>query len=143
MQGDVCFEVNDELLHVETELIYFVSSVWNCFCRFDQKIVLTDRIGRAIATSKGALNREKRDGVWKMVEQKMEIKSREDLEKALNRIDEIWSAKPGDVDFKERNILVEMVSKWEDENIRIDPPTKEEAELFRKEQEKNIDIDNK
>lgn len=48
-----------------------------------------------------------------------EIKTDEDLKKAIARFDEIWSARPGDPDWEERETLVELISAYEDEHVHI------------------------
>jgi HTH-type transcriptional regulator / antitoxin HigA len=63
-----------------------------------------------------------------------EINSGEDLEKALARLDEIWSVKPGDADWEERRALVERITAYEDATVHIPPPDPVEAILFRMEQ---------
>lgn len=63
-----------------------------------------------------------------------EIKNDEDLQKAIARLDEIWSAKPGDSDWEERYELVERVAVYEDEHVLIPPPDPIDAIRFRMEQ---------
>ena len=64
-----------------------------------------------------------------------DIKNEKDLEKALARLDEIWSARPGDADWEERRSLVDRIEAYEDQNIKISPPNPVDAILFRMEQE--------
>ncbi len=63
-----------------------------------------------------------------------EINTTESLEKALARLDEIWSAKPGDGDWEERRALVEQIAEYEDQRVQIPPPDPVDAILFRMEQ---------
>jgi len=42
------------------------------------------------------------------------ISTDEELEKALERFDELWSFRPGDCDFDERSKLVELIMEYED-----------------------------
>jgi len=58
------------------------------------------------------------------------IKTEEELGEALNRLDEIWIARPGDDDFDEREDLIDAIVKYEDENYKLESPTKEEFEAF-------------
>lgn len=64
----------------------------------------------------------------------LEIKSREELEKALERLDEIWAARPGDAEWEERRDLVEAVSAYEDATVHIPLPDPVDALLFRMDQ---------
>ena len=63
------------------------------------------------------------------------ITSHEELENALERLDVIWVAKPGDKDWDERCDLVEAVVEYEDENFKIDEPTKAMMDIFKEDQE--------
>lgn len=63
------------------------------------------------------------------------INSVEDLEKALVRLDEIWSARPGDADWEERKLLADQIIEYEDKHVHIEPPSEEAARVFRREQE--------
>jgi len=62
------------------------------------------------------------------------IKNEEELGEALNRLDEIWIARPGDDDFDEREDLIDAIVKYEDENYKLEPPTKEDLEAFLEDQ---------
>jgi len=63
-----------------------------------------------------------------------EIKNKEDLERALARLEEIWPARPGDDDWEERSNLVERIAAYEDRHVQIMPPDPVDAILFRMEQ---------
>jgi hypothetical protein len=43
-----------------------------------------------------------------------EIKSQEDLDRALARLDVLWSARPGDELWEERKALVDMICDYEE-----------------------------
>jgi len=43
-----------------------------------------------------------------------EIKSQEDLERALERLDVLWSVRPGDELWEERKELVDMICDYEE-----------------------------
>ena len=64
----------------------------------------------------------------------MKIKNDSDLRNAFNRLDEIWSAKPGDADWEERCALIDQVEQYEDSTVEIPPPSPVDAILFRMEQ---------
>lgn len=63
-----------------------------------------------------------------------EIKNDAELDEALSRLDEIWSARPGDVEWEERCGLVDRIEEHEDRNIEILPVSPLNAVLFRMEQ---------
>lgn len=63
-----------------------------------------------------------------------EINTSKDLEKALARLDEVWSANPGDADWEERSALVGRIAEYEDQHVHIPPPDPVDAILFRMEQ---------
>jgi HTH-type transcriptional regulator / antitoxin HigA len=64
-----------------------------------------------------------------------EIRTGEDLELALARLDQVWNARPGDADWEERRALVERIAEYEDRHVRIPPPDPVDAIVFRMEQE--------
>lgn len=66
---------------------------------------------------------------------KIGIKNDEDLQKAIARLDKIWSVRAGDHDWEERCELVERIASYEDEHVHIEPPDPIEAAKFRMEQE--------
>ncbi|MBN2715462.1 MAG: hypothetical protein JXX14_06375 [Deltaproteobacteria bacterium] len=72
----------------------------------------------------------------------MKIKNDNDLERAICRLDDIWSAQPSDANWEERCILVEEIEKYEDRTVDIPPPSPVDAILFRMEQGglKNVDL---
>ncbi len=62
------------------------------------------------------------------------IKSEEDYEKALARLEEIFDAKLGSEEGDELEILAFLIEKYEDEHYPIGPADPIEAILFRMEQ---------
>lgn len=62
------------------------------------------------------------------------IKTENDCNAALERIDEIFNAEPGTPDEYELEILSILVEKYEDEHYPMDPPDPIEAIKFRMEQ---------
>jgi HTH-type transcriptional regulator/antitoxin HigA len=62
------------------------------------------------------------------------IKSEEDYQAALKRIDEIFDAGEDTPEFDELDILATLVEKYEDKNFPILPPEPVEAIKFRMEQ---------
>ena len=70
------------------------------------------------------------------------IKSEEDYNIALNRIEEIFDAKPGSPEFDEMELLVKLVEIYEDEKYPISSPNPISAIKFRMEQQglKNKDL---
>lgn len=70
------------------------------------------------------------------------IKSEEDYNIALNRIEEIFDAKPGSPEFDEMELLVKLVEIYEDEKYPISAPDPISAIKFRMEQQglKNKDL---
>lgn len=63
------------------------------------------------------------------------IKSEEDYNIALNRIEEIFDAKPGTPEFDEMELLVRLVEIYEDEKYPISAPDPISAIKFRMEQQ--------
>lgn len=63
------------------------------------------------------------------------IKSEEDYNIALNRIEEIFDAKPGAPEFDEMELLVKLVEIYEDEKYPISAPDPISAIKFRMEQQ--------
>ncbi len=63
------------------------------------------------------------------------IKSEEDYNIALNRIEEIFDAKPGTPEFDEMELLVKLVEIYEDEKYPISSPDPISAIKFRMEQQ--------
>lgn len=70
------------------------------------------------------------------------IKSEDDYNIALNRIEEIFDAKPGSPEFDEMELLVKLVEIYEDEKYPISAPDPISAIKFRMEQQglKNKDL---
>lgn len=70
------------------------------------------------------------------------IKSEDDYNIALNRIEEIFDAKPGSPEFDEMELLVKLVEIYEDEKYPISSPDPISAIKFRMEQQglKNKDL---
>ena len=64
----------------------------------------------------------------------MKIKNDTDLEKALIRLDEIWSAQPCDAEWTELRYLVKQIEKYENKTVDIPAPSIAEAIRFRIEQ---------
>lgn len=64
----------------------------------------------------------------------MKITNEEELNKALNRIDEIWNLRSSDEGYEERGELVAAISEYEDEHYHIDPPSFIDRILFRLDQ---------
>lgn len=67
----------------------------------------------------------------------MKIENDNDLDRALCRIDEIWSAQPGDSNWEERCALIEQIEQieqYEERTIEIPPPSLADAIIFRMEQ---------
>ncbi len=63
------------------------------------------------------------------------LKTNEDYEKALSRIDELFDSKPGSPEANEMELLVVLVELYEKEHFPIDAPDPIEAIKFRMEQE--------
>ncbi|MCB9361382.1 MAG: transcriptional regulator [Flavobacteriales bacterium] len=63
------------------------------------------------------------------------IKTEEQYEKVLKRIDEIFDAKPNTKEFDELELLSMLVGVYEEEHYHIEAPTPIEAIKFRMEQE--------
>ena len=64
----------------------------------------------------------------------MRIQNDEDLEKALQRVKELWLVEPGDPDWDERKAQVDQITAYEDEHHPIPPPSLIDAIKFRVEQ---------
>lgn len=62
------------------------------------------------------------------------ITNRESLEAASARLEQIWSARPGDADFEERAALVAEINAYEETEDALPPPDPVDALLFRMEQ---------
>jgi HTH-type transcriptional regulator/antitoxin HigA len=62
------------------------------------------------------------------------IRTEQDHEAALARIDEIFDAKPGTAEFDELDVLGTLVDSYEKAHWPIDPPSPVEAIKFRIEQ---------
>ena len=62
------------------------------------------------------------------------IRSDLELERALERIDELWGAKPGTAKGDELDVLMLLVEKYEDERFPIPPSDPIEAIKFLMEQ---------
>lgn len=62
------------------------------------------------------------------------IKTNEDYNAALKRIDELWDAKKNTIDGDELEILSILVEKYEEAEFNICPPDPIEAIKFRMEQ---------
>ncbi len=62
------------------------------------------------------------------------IKNDAQYESALNRIDELFDAKPGSKEFDEVELLMLLVKHYEEENYKIEAPDPIEAIKFRMEQ---------
>jgi HTH-type transcriptional regulator / antitoxin HigA len=63
------------------------------------------------------------------------LKTNEDYEQALARIDELFDAKPGTKDADELELLVALVELYEQNLYHIDPPNPIDAIKYRMEQE--------
>ena len=64
----------------------------------------------------------------------VKIKNDSDFEAALKRLDEIFSAQPGDDAWEERCALIDEIEKYEDRTVEIPPPNPIDAINFRMEQ---------
>ncbi len=62
------------------------------------------------------------------------IRTPEDYEEALARIDALWNAAPGSEKADELEVLATLVDRYEEEHEPIPPPDPIEAILFRLEQ---------
>jgi HTH-type transcriptional regulator/antitoxin HigA len=63
-----------------------------------------------------------------------EIENDEGLQRAIERLDQIWSVKPEDEFWKERETLIEQIAAYEEHHVQIEPPSPVDAILFRIEQ---------
>ena len=63
-----------------------------------------------------------------------DIKTEEEYEQILKRIEEIFDSKPNTPEGKELEYLVGLVEKYEDENFSIDKPSARAAIKFRMDQ---------
>ena len=64
-----------------------------------------------------------------------EIKTAEDHQIALARVDEIWNAEPNSLAGDELDSLVTLIQSFEDENFAIAAPSAVEKIKFRIDQE--------
>jgi HTH-type transcriptional regulator/antitoxin HigA len=64
----------------------------------------------------------------------VKIKNDADLKKAFNRLDEIWTSKPGEENWEERCDSVDKIEQCENLTVDISPPNPVDAILFRMEQ---------
>jgi HTH-type transcriptional regulator/antitoxin HigA len=62
------------------------------------------------------------------------IRTEQEHQAALRRLEEIWEAKPGTPESDELDVLSVLVEAYEDEHYPIDPPDPIEAIKFRMEQ---------
>lgn len=62
------------------------------------------------------------------------IKTEEDYDAALTRIDALFDAVPGSKDFDEVELLMALVAMYEEKHFKIDAPDPIEAIKFRMEQ---------
>lgn len=62
------------------------------------------------------------------------IRTEDDYNSALARIEEIWDAQPGAPESDELDVLAVLVEAYEDEHHPIDPPDPIEAIRFRMDQ---------
>lgn len=62
------------------------------------------------------------------------IKTEEDHEKALSRIEEIMDAKPGTAEMDELELLTALVEMYEERHYPIEPPDPIDAIKFRMDQ---------
>ncbi len=65
-----------------------------------------------------------------------EIKTAEDHQIALARVDEIWNAEPNSLAGDELDSLVTLIQKFEDENFAVAAPNAVEKIKFRIDQER-------
>ncbi len=66
----------------------------------------------------------------------MIIRNEEDYQRFLSRIEEIWNCEKGSKEEIELDCLAGLVELYEKINFPIEPPTKEAAEEFRRDQER-------
>jgi HTH-type transcriptional regulator / antitoxin HigA len=64
-----------------------------------------------------------------------EINNDKELDDALGRLEEIWSARFGDSDWKERSLLINLIEAYEEQAVCIPAPSLIEAIIIRMEQE--------
>ena len=62
------------------------------------------------------------------------IRTKEDHEKAVKEIERLWGSAPGSKDGDKLEVLVTLVSAYDDEHYPIDPPDPVDAIRFRMEQ---------
>lgn len=62
------------------------------------------------------------------------IKTEEDYQAALERVDKLMDARPGSAEFEELELFTLLIEKYEDERYPIDFPDPVEAIKFRMEQ---------
>ena len=63
------------------------------------------------------------------------LKTQNDYDNAIQRVEELWDAKEGSDEFNELELLGLLIEKYEEEHYKIDAPTPIEAIKFRMEQE--------
>lgn len=61
------------------------------------------------------------------------IENDDQLTQASIRLDALWDARPGDPDYVERELLVDLIVAYEDEHVHIPPPDPISAIEFRME----------
>ena len=62
------------------------------------------------------------------------IRTKEDHEKAVKEIERLWGSAPGSKDGDKLEVLVTLVSAYDDEHYPIDPPDPIDAIRFRMDQ---------
>ncbi len=65
------------------------------------------------------------------IKEVIKVTDRESLETASARLEQIWSARPGDPDFEERAALVAEINAYEERQGELPPPDPVDAILFR------------
>lgn len=58
------------------------------------------------------------------------VKTEQDYDVAIKRIEELWSAEPGTPEYDELDVLITLVGVYEDENHPVPPPSPIEAIKF-------------
>jgi HTH-type transcriptional regulator / antitoxin HigA len=66
-----------------------------------------------------------------------EINNDKELDEALGRLEEIWSARFGDPSWKERCLLINLIEAYEEQAFCISSPSPFDAILFRMEQDED------